>query len=71
MKKFLCFGALAGLLSVSSGCSSMQSAMDRQSNHWLVRNKGLQMMGMGLILSSEVFYCPSGGGDCVKATFEE
>ena len=71
MKKLLIIPAVAIFMMVTSGCSSMTSHTAKDSNHWLIKNSGLQVAGMGLIFSSEVYYCPPSGSACVLAEIEE
>ena len=67
MKKLMAIFCVVALGCASIGCTSITSNTGKAGNHWVVKNTGLGAMGMGLILSSEVYYCPAGGGKCVKA----
>ena len=67
MKKLAAVFCLAAAAMLAMGCSSISSTQSTANNHWIVKNTGLGAMGLGLILSSEVYYCPPNGGKCKKA----
>ncbi len=70
MKKLFFVLTVLMMGAASIGCTSIASHQGTSNNHWVVQNTGMAVMGMGLILDSEIFYCPPSGAACVKAEIE-
>lgn len=68
----LALGAVALLSFGAAGCANITSNTGKSDNHFIVKNKGYpcgSLMTWGC-WSSEVYYCPTGGGQCKKAQIE-